>query len=34
MGEVGRARVSALHNSLVNGGQLNELFRNAVKTRQ
>jgi glycosyltransferase involved in cell wall biosynthesis len=34
MGEVGRARVSALHDSLVNGGQLNELFRNAVKTRQ
>jgi colanic acid/amylovoran biosynthesis glycosyltransferase len=34
MGEVGRARVSALHDSFANGGQLNELFRKAVETHE
>ncbi len=34
MGQVGHARVSALHDSLVNGGQLNELFRKAVETHE
>jgi glycosyltransferase involved in cell wall biosynthesis len=34
MGEVGRARVSALHDSMVNGGQLNELFRKAVEPHE
>jgi glycosyltransferase involved in cell wall biosynthesis len=34
MDEVGRARVSALHDSLVNGWQVNELFRKAVETHE
>jgi colanic acid/amylovoran biosynthesis glycosyltransferase len=34
MGEVGRARVSALHDAMVNGEQLNELFRKAVEPHE
>ncbi len=34
MGEVGRGRVSALHDSLVNGERLNELFHKAAETHE
>lgn len=34
MGEVGRGRVSALHDSLVNGERLNALFHNAAETHE
>ncbi|KEO92235.1 hypothetical protein EH32_00375 [Erythrobacter litoralis] len=34
MGEVGRSRVSRLHNSLVNGEQLNKLFSKAVQAHE
>lgn len=34
MGEVGRVRVSALHDSLVNGERLNELFHKASETHE
>lgn len=34
MGEVGHARVSALHDSLVNGKQLNVLFRKAIEAHE